>query len=293
MKIILGTAQLGMDYGVNNELGKPSPELAQEIVDVALASGITDFDTARGYGDSEAVLGECLSKSTGAKKYHIITKVPKLSELTKDDLVKVIQESLDKLGRIDTLLLHHVDDMYEADLLSGYIALQKVFQCNLGVSVYTPEEALHALEQDWVSCIQVPSNLADMRFVEAGIFALAKEKRVRIMVRSVYLQGLVFAKQPPGHLANLPGLEVFLNEVNAFCEQWNCSPQELALSVACLYFDNADILIGVETASQLEETLTIFKRASKNLEIASAWNKVTRTVTDELIDPRTWNEFKK
>lgn len=292
MKIILGTAQLGMDYGVNNELGKPSHELAQKIVDFALASGITDFDTARGYGDSEAVLGECLSKSAGAKKYHIITKVPKLSKFTSDDLVKIIQESLDKLGRIDTLLLHHVDDMYETDQLSGYIALQEVFQCNLGVSVYTPEEALYALEQDWVSCIQVPSNLADMRFVEAGVFAAAKEKRVRVMVRSVYLQGLVFAEKPPSRLADLPGLAVFLSEMNAFCEKWNCSAQELALSVACQFFEHADVLIGVESPSQLEETLTTVKQASKNLEIATAWNEVSHHVTDELIDPRTWNEYK-
>jgi aryl-alcohol dehydrogenase-like predicted oxidoreductase len=292
MKIILGTAQLGMDYGVNNKLGKPSPELAQKIVDVALSSGITDFDTARGYGDSEAVLGECLSKSAGARKYHIITKVPKLSEASKDDLVKIIQESLDKLGSIDTLLLHHVDDMYEIDLLSGYITLQKVFQCDLGVSVYTPEEALYALEQEWVSCIQVPSNLADMRFVEAGVFAAAKEKRVRIMVRSVYLQGLVFAEKPPSRLANLPGLVEFLSEKSAFCEKWNCSYQELALSVACQFFEHADVLIGVESASQLEETVTTVKRASNMAEIAVAWSEVSRYVTDELIDPRTWNEFK-
>lgn len=293
MKIILGTAQLGMNYGVNNKLGKPSPELAQKIVDVALALGITDFDTARGYGDSEAVLGKCLSRAIRTGKYHIITKVPKLSELTGGDLKKVIQESLDNLGRIDTLLLHNFDDMYEEYLLSGYIALQKAFQFDLGVSVYSPEEALYALEQDWVSCIQVPSSLADMRFVKAGIFAAAKEKCVRIIVRSVYLQGLVFAKKPPGYLADLPGLAVFLSEINAFCEEWNCSAQELALSVACQFFEHADLLIGVESASQLEETATTVKRVSSMSEIAVAWCEVSRHVPGELIDPRTWNEYEK
>ena len=57
MKIILGTAQLGLDYGITNQNGKPSIETALDIIKTSLDNNITIFDTARGYGDSEKILG--------------------------------------------------------------------------------------------------------------------------------------------------------------------------------------------------------------------------------------------
>jgi aryl-alcohol dehydrogenase-like predicted oxidoreductase len=56
-KLCLGTAQLGLDYGVNNLTGKPRFEESRAIIQTALESGITAFDTAPAYGDSEEILG--------------------------------------------------------------------------------------------------------------------------------------------------------------------------------------------------------------------------------------------
>ena len=39
-KIILGTVQLGLNYGINNKLGKPSEKAAFEILDTAQKSDI-------------------------------------------------------------------------------------------------------------------------------------------------------------------------------------------------------------------------------------------------------------
>ena len=36
MKIILGTAQLGLDYGITNQYGKPSLEKSLRIIKTAL-----------------------------------------------------------------------------------------------------------------------------------------------------------------------------------------------------------------------------------------------------------------
>ena len=54
--LTLGTVQLGLAYGVNNDKGMPSFEESSAILDTALAAGILSFDTARGYGESELVL---------------------------------------------------------------------------------------------------------------------------------------------------------------------------------------------------------------------------------------------
>jgi hypothetical protein len=59
-EMTLGTAQLGMDYGVANRTGKPPREIATAIVRAAIAHGVTVLDTARAYGDSEEVLRAAL-----------------------------------------------------------------------------------------------------------------------------------------------------------------------------------------------------------------------------------------
>ena len=64
MKLGLGTAQFGLDYGVSNRNGKtPASEVAA-ILRAALAHGIEVLDTAPLYGDSEASLGQALAGSS-------------------------------------------------------------------------------------------------------------------------------------------------------------------------------------------------------------------------------------
>ena len=57
MQLVLGTAQLGLDYGITNTNGKPKLTQSLEIIKQALDNDINIFDTARAYGDSEYILG--------------------------------------------------------------------------------------------------------------------------------------------------------------------------------------------------------------------------------------------
>ena len=71
-KLILGTVQFGMDYGINNNDGKPSFEKVKDILDFAYLKGIRLLDTAESYGDSQSRIGE-YHKIT-SHKFKIITK---------------------------------------------------------------------------------------------------------------------------------------------------------------------------------------------------------------------------
>lgn len=55
-KIVLGTAQLGLDYGIANKIGKPEENKAFEIMKYAVENGINYFDTAYSYGNSEIII---------------------------------------------------------------------------------------------------------------------------------------------------------------------------------------------------------------------------------------------
>jgi aryl-alcohol dehydrogenase-like predicted oxidoreductase len=62
-KLMLGTVQFGLQYGINNSVGKPSLENVKAILRAAADGGINILDTARNYEESEEVLGIVLTRS--------------------------------------------------------------------------------------------------------------------------------------------------------------------------------------------------------------------------------------
>ena len=57
MKLVLGSAQFGMDYGISNELGKVNEKEVRKILSLASLNGIYEVDTAINYGTSQSILG--------------------------------------------------------------------------------------------------------------------------------------------------------------------------------------------------------------------------------------------
>ena len=106
----LGTVQLGLNYGINNSHGMPTEEESADILKTALSCGVISFDTARAYGESEAVLGRFFGKSNVEKT--IITKVrfdDTRKEDIKESLLMQINDSMKKLAlsKIPFIMLHN------------------------------------------------------------------------------------------------------------------------------------------------------------------------------------------
>ncbi|MDA9003693.1 aldo/keto reductase, partial [Flavobacteriales bacterium] len=95
-KLILGTVQFGLDYGVNNTAGKPSKENIKSILDSAYNSGIKLLDTAEAYGDSQNKLGEYHSNSTN--KFNVITKFSSNTEGFSLNIIERVYNNLKILG---------------------------------------------------------------------------------------------------------------------------------------------------------------------------------------------------
>ena len=209
-RICLGAAQLGMDYGVNNLTGKPSLEESRSIVRAAVAKGITTFDTAPAYGDSEQVLGRCFGEFPG--EYVVVSKIPALDWRAGPAAVglevrKGIQATLRNLGtpKLGVCLFHRFDDMY----MGGRAALSVLGSLKeeglvekIGCSVYTPDEAESCLRLPACEVIQVPFNLADKRLLAFDFFKKARSAARLVFVRSVYLQGLFFKRELPAGLGD-------------------------------------------------------------------------------------------
>ena len=71
-EIVLGTAQLGMDYGIANAAGQPSEDTSREIIQIAWKNGIRCYDTAQAYGN-EAGVGRALRASGLARDEVFVT----------------------------------------------------------------------------------------------------------------------------------------------------------------------------------------------------------------------------
>ena len=70
MKLAIGTAQFGLDYGIANDHGKVSQKEIKKILDLARSSNISLLDTAMDYGDSEFSIGEA-----GSEDFDIVSKI--------------------------------------------------------------------------------------------------------------------------------------------------------------------------------------------------------------------------
>ena len=71
-KLIMGTAQFGMKYGINNKIGKIQKNEIYRILNFCKKNNINHFDTASSYGESEKILGIYLKKND--YNFKIITK---------------------------------------------------------------------------------------------------------------------------------------------------------------------------------------------------------------------------
>ena len=60
MRLALGTAQFGIEYGITNRRGKLREDEISKILSIADSRGVGGLDTAPAYGDSEALLGKLL-----------------------------------------------------------------------------------------------------------------------------------------------------------------------------------------------------------------------------------------
>ena len=101
-QLCLGTVQFGMNYGINNQIGRqPTWEESFDMLDYAIENGIDTIDTARAYGETELVLGEYLRENSRHKSnVKIISKLRPNCINNRDVMGTVEKELTDTLNRI-------------------------------------------------------------------------------------------------------------------------------------------------------------------------------------------------
>jgi len=204
-KIAFGTASLGIaNYGISNRELKEDPK---KILDRIFESGVDSFDVARSYGLSEEIIGKWLAESNNT--VWLSTKVDgiTLENYNSDYLLEQVNVSkkLMNVGTIDLVYLHqnNIEIFSNKNVIDDLLTLKKNGLCQeVGVSIYTKNELLKAVELGVYDWIQLPSNILDTSLLRA-----AKEIcKSKIAVRSIFLQGAFFSKNLKSY-RGIPGVE--------------------------------------------------------------------------------------
>ena len=255
MKIALGTVQWGLKYGINNTNGIPSNDELKKIFSIARKNNIDLFDTAVQYGDAEKRICKL-----SIPKDKVITKVGSFSE--NNNLKDQIADSFKNLEResIYGCLFHNSKDLIEnRQLWTNLKKYKKEGKINkIGYSLYEPSVLLELLEANIVpDIVQIPYNILDRKF--EPYFGLLKEYNVEIHIRSVFLQGLFF-KSVDELDSKFEDLISPFNELKEIQVKTKLHVLSLALSFVIQNPSIDYIVLGVETARQLEEIITASKQ---------------------------------
>lgn len=288
-KLVLGTVQLGLDYGINNTSGKPSLETSFNILRTAFDNGIRFLDTAEAYGDSQKVIGKFLKENPG-RRFKIITKLSADHCLKEEDFLAHIKTNCKILG-IDQLygyMFHNYQSFKKSLYLQDQLLIAKKEGIveKVGISLYENDEIEDTIKNyRYFDFIQVPFNVFDNAHMRKAVLKKAKAEGIEVHTRSVFLQGLFF-KKVNNLSSELKALKPYLATLCDLRIKNNVDTQTFALQYVLQkeYIDH--VLIGVEDVNQLINNLEVCKKGSY-----IPHNEIDAIKIKEkaLLNPSNWN----
>lgn len=292
-RLVLGTAQFGMPYGIANKTGLPAYETARDILAQAYEGGVNCLDTAAAYGTSEDVLGRAMAELGISREMVVVTKVrPALagdadSGAADRRIVDSVVTSLRRL-RVSTLsicLTHWEEDFCNAETLSrlkdeGLIR-------HIGSSVMTTSAATGIIATGKAEALQIPANLLDHRFSTAGVCRSAAQKGIALFVRSTFLQGLLLMPEEE-IVPELAGAVPLRRRLDGVAKEAGISLREMAARYVLGIEGATCALAGVESADQLVENLKLFSLGPLDAELMGVIEDISAAVPDEIIVPSRW-----
>lgn len=259
MKIALGTAQFGLNYGISNTLGQVKKNEIKRILSAALDAGITVVDTASAYGISESNIGQ----SGLSQALSIVTKV------SSENIHAQVEKSLKNLNcdSIDAVLFHNCELLLSSSGEDYFSQLEQLktkgIVKRIGVSVYNPKELELLSERFNLDLIQAPVNWLDQRFIQPEIIDKLIEKNIKLHARSIFLQGLLLEPMIQKN-AYFSQFNNEFSQYNRVINELGCNRLTFALAIIAqkaLHIENA--IIGCCSQEQLTQLIDSYCAAKK------------------------------
>ena len=289
MRLALGTAQFGIEYGITNRRGKLREDEISKILSIAESRGVSGLDTAPAYGNSEALLGKFLPQE---HTFSVVTKTPSVSgeRNRQDDGVMAERTFMASLRALRAesaygLLVHHSHSILAPDGERIFDVLQRLRDEGrvekIGASVYDAEEIDLLLGRYEMDFIQVPLNVFDQRLVRSGHLRSLRSAGVEVHGRSLLLQG-VLVTRPEELPSRFDHWQPELRAYRQAVQEAGITPMEMALGFARTQ-DIDWAIIGVAGVDELNEVLDAWSVPADEFDFAQF------AVDDEgLVNPAMW-----
>jgi aryl-alcohol dehydrogenase-like predicted oxidoreductase len=295
----LGTVQLGMEYGIANNTGKPDRDESFGILGEAIKGGVNSFDTALAYGDTEVVLGEYFSQNINAALDLVITtkfvfkeKKQLAEKEIEEQVMGFVHQSLSrlKISKLPIVMLHHYDDLafYGPGLANAMHRIKSEGLADkIGVSVHNPYTIRNVLDYGCFDAIQAPINILDTRIPRSGLLEDAKKEDMIVFARSVFLQGLIFKD----NLALPQVLECagpYLDKLRNFAERENMGIAQLAVSYVRDLPGVTSLVVGSETKQQVSQNIEYVNAPALSEDTAAEIQKAFGDIPEIVLNPVKW-----
>ncbi len=262
-ELAFGCVSLGLPYGigVHGESDMPTERQSVSLLRTAVEKGINFFDTARAYGTSEHLLGEAFKGIRD--KVVICTKAGHFKSTDENGICDELNTSLNaSLGElqtdyVDVFMSHNgtVELLNNEKIVDAYLAIKKSGIAKaIGVSVYTVEESLAAINSGVWDVIQLPFNLMDQS--HGAAFEAAQKKGVGIVVRSVLFKGILTDKGNNLH-PELKAVERHRELYNQLLSDKAPTLSKLATKFVLSQKGVTSVLVGIDKMEYLENALDV------------------------------------
>lgn len=296
-RLVLGTVQLGIKYGIANKGGLPELRSRFEIIQEALEGGVNTLDTASAYGESEKVIGDYIQENRQKGIPRVVTKVSGIKPgMSEKEIFEYVINSVarsSELLRLDTIpivLLHSFEEWKTGGnaAVEALEYLKSAGKINMaGISLYGSDDMDSVLEQPVFEAVQIPMSIFDQRLIKSGCLDQLHQRQMIVFVRSVYLQGLMFLN--PGRLpGNLVKAKPFIEKLNSLSKRENRSVAELALAFVRDLPGVTGLVLGCETTEQIRQNIELIDSPPLPDNLIHEIKGCFYDIPDEVTDPRTW-----
>lgn len=189
-KLILGTAQFGMPYGISNPIDKKVNIFEQKkIFNLCKRFGINEIDTAYSYNFNLSTL----PKNT---IWLVNTKIEIKKFSSKKRIINYLKKFKKKNILLNCVYIHDEENLFTKKgqyvlKILHELKKKKLFN-KIGISIYDFNNLILITKNSKFDVIQVPFNILDKR-IEKYIPILRKNN-INIQARSIFLQGLLLMK---------------------------------------------------------------------------------------------------
>jgi aryl-alcohol dehydrogenase-like predicted oxidoreductase len=205
-------------WGIGGEWGGTDDDEAERALRCAYDLGVTEFDTALGYGGghSEQLIGKVLGPVRD--RIRITTKIPPKTwkwpalptqpvrdVYPRDWIIECTEKSLKNLGtdHLDVQQLHEWTDPWveQTEWLEALALLKsqgKILAFGVSANDWDPYQTVRLVESDLIDTVQVIYNIFEQRPAEKLLPAALKHN-VGIIVRVPFEEGLLTGAFGPAH----------------------------------------------------------------------------------------------